>query len=943
MKKRSLAALLCSLFAVFALGAQAVYQPARKLYTLKTEHFTIIYPEESRSAAQYLKSIAEGVYDEASAKLKVSKFPNIPVMITPDSEELDGETSFMPLRITLYQAPISPNSGFALFNDELKKLFMHELTHALSLSIRSPFWQFLAGVFCDGIVPVDLVAPESFVEGVAVSFESADGFGRAADTPYAAAIRQDILEGKFKSFNQATGAWDHYPFDIYYVYGGCFSRYLQATYGMDKYAELWQEMGKGHVLRGLDGLGPFKGDFEKVYGIKLDDAWKAFGQYMALKAPVVTQGTPIGDRPDSMSAPLASDGRHLYWADMTRVWRYDVASGKRERLFDWDGTITRLSPSADGRKLLVSAFRYKGDYPKDIVGVYDLESRRWEKAEFPSKLAEAVWLPDGSVIASRNVGYGQDLVRLKDGKEELLFHGTERLTPGQAYPYGENGIVFVLCVGGVNSIARMDLATRRIELLKSRPETKRLRYLYSDGSEIAFSFDSDDSLLKLARFGKGGLELEETLVSGGVQSPVLAGGSVYYVGAFSDGQQVLRYPEGNPALALKSAESSWEAFSPAPETLVSVYDAPEDEGGAAARAGGEGTYHALPYLFKPTLWYPLLNLNDANGDALNGAGAHFESMDPTQSLSVSADACYLWNSGFADAALGLGLQFLPIPLTLKASDSLAPVGGAKPYGSSLRRSLSFSAGLSDTLFFVPATRSIGFDLLGSLSRKSFGPGTRGDADSSPYSWASGELCVPVSAGVLYSDKVQSPFDLNGAKGFSLGLSYDGYFKDEPSPPEGLMEGSLALFLPCLNFKSSLYAAVAAHRGVLLGTEGPLLSDGSDYLGDYSYPAFKEYSDIDDRGDWLYFLQDTGVAYKFRTDASLPFDLYMRSVGLGGGYRRAMVDWKFYDSAYADFTYDFSLCRGVAGALLPFTLRLEYAKPLKSEGHSRFSADFAVSY
>jgi len=938
MQKKSI--VLCLLMALgFSLSAQ-VYNPPRPLFTLQTEHFTIIFPRECRASAEYLQSIAEDAYTEVAGKLGAEKKLRIPVLITPDSESLNGSFSFMPTRITLFQAPISPNSGFAAFNDEMRKLFLHELTHAVSLNSRSGFWEFLTGVFCPELPVAFALAPYSFVEGVTVSFESADGFGRANDTPYAAIIRQDIIEGKFKSFAQAAGAWgmSRYPSGIPYVYGGYFSKYLQVTYGMEKYAQLWKKMGEGNFIVGFEGLGPFLGAFEATYGVKLDQAWAAFGTYMSLKAPVVAERHPISAGPEGIDS-VASDGSRVYWADTQWVRRYDPASGKTEALFRSDGSVTRLFPSADGAKLLISRYRYgAGNQPKAMLQVYDIAANRFEAVPQGERLQEAAWLADGSLVATRIIGYGYDLVRVKDGQETVLFHGTEKFCPSQPYPWGADGVVFLLQRQGVNSIARLNLTSGKLEILKSSRSLERMRHLYSDGARIAVSFDSSDSLMQYARYADGQLSAEKTLLSGGVQAPVLCGSETYYAGYFSAGQELLRYPEENPALALEPIDSAWEPLDLPTEQLASAYDRVSDQ--------KVGSYSPLPWLLNPVLRLPLINYNMATL-GVNGAGLHVESMDPTESLAYVLEGAYLWNSTFANAGASLSLSALPLSPTLAVKDSLAivPTGSESTYGTRLQRTLAASLSLSTSAVLFPATRSLSFSLSGGAAWVA--PGLAGsllgEAETSPYSWAFTGFFYPLNASLKYADISASTFNRDGPLGFSLALGYNGYLEGTSLvAPKGVAVGNVAFYLPLLNFTSSINGAVAAHPDVALGTAGPLLADGSSYLGSHTYTDYTEYASLSSAGSWLYLYQDTQISKKFMTDAPIWGDFYMRSFNLGGGYRSAYVNWGYLQSVYGFVDFGASLCRGPL-SMLQVTTRLELAQPSYGDMSPQLRFLFGFSY
>lgn len=925
--KKCALALVC-LFFGFALSAQ-VFTPLRPLFTLKTEHFVIIFPETCRSSAEYLYSMADDVFDEVAGKLDVTRTRRIPVMITDDSEEPNGEMSPFPLRIELYQAPISPDTGFAQYNDNLRKLFLHELSHALSMTISSPFWSFMSALFCPDLPIMVMNCPDSFVEGVTVSFESADGYGRANDTPFAAIIRQDIIEQKFKSFDEASGAWGdgEYSFGIHYIYGGYFSRYLQETYGLELYSALWHQMGKANFISGFKGCGPFKGDFEKVYGISVEKAWADFARYMALSVPVVTE-LDVLSKGNGYYSAIASDGKKIYVNETAGFRAYDPVAGTDEKLFTYDGSISRISPSPDGNRLLISQYRAgTGGNPKEILRVYDLRKRSFEKTEFPARLIEAAWLPDGSIVAIKILGYTQDLVRVRDGNEEVLFHGTESLCPAQPYSHGDGEIAFLLQRRGDASVARMNLQTKEVSLLTGDPAMKRVRNLFSDGETISFVFDSSDSLLRLARYADGRLEVEQTLISGGVQNPVTCAQQTYYLGYFSGGQRLLRYDETNPSLALKTVPSSWQAFTPDAKESVSVYD--------ALPTHDAKKYSPIPWLFKPYLRYPVIGMN-LDEFVVNGAGFSSRSMDPTESWEVSASALYRWNSQFADASVSASAKALPVPVTVSASDSLSAASGTDVYGEKLVRTLGANITFSKTIAFMPATRAIGFTLSGGASLSADGEGKssgimKGEAIDSPYGWDFTDVIIPLRGALLYQHASARPFSDDGPAGYVLGALYSGYLPDGiGEAPMGALTAQVNTMLPWLNFSNLLSSSFATGTDVLVGTTGAFLADGSTYRGIDGYTKYKEYSDRGSDGSWLYLYQDTNVSRVFKTHSPLVSDVYMRSIAVGGGYRSALADWEYLHSAYMYFDLNFCIARGMITSMFPLKERIEISVPMSNE-------------
>ena len=69
-----------------------------------------------------------------------------------------------------------------------------------SLQIKAPWADFFSGIFGSWVAPGLLNTPEFMTEGVAVSFESADGVGGRANDPLVKErLRQDILENSFNA------------------------------------------------------------------------------------------------------------------------------------------------------------------------------------------------------------------------------------------------------------------------------------------------------------------------------------------------------------------------------------------------------------------------------------------------------------------------------------------------------------------------------------------------------------------------------------------------------------------------------------------------------------------------------------------------------------------------------------------------------------------------
>ena len=604
MKRPGIAAAIAVMF-IFSASAD-LFSPDRKLEVLETEYFSFIFPDESRTAIEYLSNFADEAYREIASLLGTAPRHRFPVVMTPDSEELNGYFTWVPyLKIVLYQAPTDMNSTLGSFNDDLRKLFYHELTHAVSLTLRSGLENTVADVFGAPISASTYLAPLSFVEGVAVSLESRDGSGRAADPLLGAWLRQDIVEDRWKSFTQAAGAWDSYPGrGLYYIYGGYFSRYLQEKYGMEAYGTLWHRFGAASVFRPLDDSFLGEGRFSRIYGLSLSDAWSDFKASMTLRVPVYMAAEPLR-RLSSITA-LAAHGTLIYYADYDeeKVYSYDTKTGAEKTLFRAGAEISRIDVSFDGSRLLISTVLYNSDFPRLLLRVWDSKTGRFE--DLPAtRIRDAAWLPvDSSIVGIAIDGYQTDIVLANGAKTTKLLSGTERISYASPVVSQDGRTIYALAKeAGTVSIIRIKLdgssvaAADRLIL----PEgLSWIRYLSlgADGI-LRFSWD-DGSFYRLAEIEGDTLSYQTVPLSGGVHWPASADGENYYLGHFSAGVAPCAFPKDRTALGFVKVAAEWR---PAYELIdaESVYDKPA--------VLDSSQYNVLRWLV-PQFWVPT-----ARGDA----------------------------------------------------------------------------------------------------------------------------------------------------------------------------------------------------------------------------------------------------------------------------------------------------------------------------------------
>jgi hypothetical protein len=652
-------------------------------------YFEIIFPAESELSARTLASYADEVYENISGLLGIYLDKRVPVVITPHTDQFNGYMNPMPYpHIMLYDTPMDP--GWTSFENSLKSLFTHELTHVISLSTRGPFLKGLHKVFGAWVYPAALTAPLFMVEGVTVSFESLDGFGRANDPLIKEGLRQAIYEDNFLTPFQTAGVYDFPPAQsAYYYYGGLFSAYLQRTYGMEKYAKLWQAMGRHYHISFFFYNNGFFNTFKRVYGFSFLTAWNNFRMDIRLENIEDNSAGILRDG-KSLISGMAAGGGKVFVLDRLaqKVIAYNPASGKSDTVISSDSAGYALAASGDGERLLISSYRYQEKLARAVVTEYRAgggkTGRSWQG------LYGGRYFRNG-VIGINSSGYINNLVfRTAPGKggpdtEEVLLRGSAELLYTNPCAINDTWIAFIVVKWGKRQLGLYNYETKRVYRVGSslQDDDERWRYIRSlDVSEgyLLFGFNHDDRMYKLgsvdvSRFTRGEpapgvLEavFTEHDFSGGVFLPVMAGDTVYYRGAFATWDALMKYPEGGNALS-----GTWSALSLNPWTEEELAVALPEGMPPVPPLSNVPSKGYVPFkYFNPLqLWFPVPYIRSTgDGIGLDGGGIFSFISDPTDmnliTLSANVDGRFLMSA--------LDIQWtnlnLGIPLAIEFKDDV---------------------------------------------------------------------------------------------------------------------------------------------------------------------------------------------------------------------------------------------------------------------------------
>jgi hypothetical protein len=826
---------LLALLACFVLAApQAqIFKPFTPLQVIRTEHFDIIYPPESERTARTLAVKADAIYLRISALLGITVTRRIPVSITPHIEDFNGYMNSRPyLHIVLFDTPMSID--WTTYENSLEGIFIHELTHAISLSTRESLWKPLYKIFGGWVMPSILTSPAFMTEGVTVSFESLGGFGRANDPLIKQQLRQDIYENAFLTPFQAAGI-SEYPnnYGAYYEYGGLFSAWLQKTYGMAAYAELWQRMGKDYHVSFFFYNNGYFNTFKTVYGLPFLEAWSLFKESLRLEtieenplAPVyegVVPGPLFIPKKGAVIPAVAAGGGKVYFLDTIAraVLSYDPAKNSVRRVVPADSYAYALDVSADGERLLISSYRNSASLPQPVVTEYIPRGRKTGRVY--RGLYSARYFRDGVIGLSSDL-HNNRLVfrpgRAAVAEEQVLLRGDEELLYGSPSAINETWIVFTAAKKGKRELCFYNFDTQEVYTLGSdlADDEDRWRYIRSvqvTSEYLLFTYDQGQGMYKLALVDisgifAGGLSgtLPEALevvfserdFSGGVSLPVATGGEIFYRASFSKFDALLRYPD--PLADLPGVRSPLTLRPWSTEDLARAQPVSGNYQTSVHSSFPAKRYTGLSYMNPFKYWLPIPLFRQTAGDGIfgisvDGGGIISIMSDPTDTNILTLTTYFDVRSLMAAGSIQWINNGLGFPLQIDLSDDLD-----KTRNTVYR----------ETRASIAAFRSFG--LGNERLRLEIDPSfaalfyARDPGDSNPYTWNYEEPSFFAGAGLGISNLIRPSWALFG-QGFSL-TAYGKFRLDRdlqrrfPTPRlEGVFTAALEPWLP---LRLRLYSA-----------------------------------------------------------------------------------------------------------------------------------------
>ncbi len=954
--------LLAALALVLAAAPPAESQAVRDLGAvrgLRTERFDIYFPASLEAEGSRLAAFADAVYADLEAyfspaagggalaaawKIDVPG-GRIPVLLSEASYDLNGYyTAYPSNRIVIYAKGAGPSGSLASMDDELRSVFVHELTHLVTMNARAPFWSFLARILGDVSAPPAWIMPDSLLEGSAVWVESryrggsvaagAAGAsaaagpalpesGRLHDPAALEAVFADILAGRRRGMWETAGLAD-FPGagNLPYIYGALFAEYLEAGYGAGIIRDLWGAAAEGNIFEGFAGTLASKGLLEKRTGKTPKALWAGFLDWLEARAKAAGAANAAAPA-NAIGATLASGriaafcvaGDTLYYLEGNRraVLSLDLgAPGASPRfVFSADPYLEAMRPTPDGHGLEVDWVRPgPGEIPKPARYEYSFATGKLrlagDRAEEPMGAARA---------------------NLAPGAPRPFLHGAAT-DPATGIVYG------LVRMGTLVAPARILPNGGGMEVLRSPPAFARSLAL-GEG-RIVLGAAMPDGLSRIAILesgagtgaagdGKPLLYLQKAAPFGGAGQPAPSGqSSIVYRAETGDGLRELRIlPAGQAALAagydrLEAAWAPLEEFravlaapaaNAANATAAPAAAAPAQ---SAAAPSAAPALAAAPAPIKPTLFPRLASTTRYPYLSQNSGGLVAIGQDLTERLSWQAQGGLRWDVALPEEALDLTLLLGGQRLSFAVSDRAAGAQASPTRVTSMRLSHAFWRSL------VPLQNTFWTNASAQFAGLQSGYAI-GDFFAPAYGYAS--FAGSVSGGfTTLGEEPFAPFD---ERGVSLQAGADG----EILPGIGravALKGALTLASARPGLRLSLCGAWSPDESVLFSpTSRSVASGGSGYLSALSipYPAYGEYSGLGGGSPWYAYAEASARLasvdlWKKPGPIAMPFmpGWAIRRLSLFGGLRGALLEHEgglvAPSSAFARAETQFTLLAGL---------------------------------
>ncbi len=546
--------------ALLILGAAATARaqpsdPNLTWRTIDTPHFTIHYYVPLGMLARRLAVVAERANSAVADVMGYQGGRRTHIVLTDETDDANGSATALPYNvIRLYATAPDALSPLGDYDDWLNILVTHEHTHIVHLDqwggVASIINMILGKVYAP-----NMVQPRWVLEGIAVWQESErTAGGRLRSTMFDMYLRMDALEDRFFDIDQMSNIADRWPHgNVWYLYGSQFIEYIANRFGREAIATIARAYGDSVIPWGLNRVArrATGHGFVELYQDFLTEKRR---HYEAQRDHVIAGGRVEGERitfhGEVARLPrFTRDGRVTYWrADArsrTRVMAFDLEHPDAQRTWARAWGDPGYAIDADARAVYFT----RPDNLRDIYIFHDLFRRDLESGHIARlttglRAREPDLSPDGRRIAFTINQAGTTHLVVADTDD---IQGTARrlvISPryDQVYnprfsPDGRTIAFSRWQRGGYRDIALVEVESGRVIPLTHDRALDTGPTWSADGRKVYFSSDRSGIANIYAYHLSSGLLRQVTNVVSGAYQPAVSpdGDHLVYVGYTSWG------------------------------------------------------------------------------------------------------------------------------------------------------------------------------------------------------------------------------------------------------------------------------------------------------------------------------------------------------------------------------------------------------------------------
>ena len=228
-------------------AGQFLWRPDADWQTLRTAHFTVVFPRDFDDWARTMAERLESVRSEVGGEVGSLPRRRVTVLVTDPYSVSNGSAwPFLESpAIVVWPTPPDPRSTIGNSRSWPEILAVHEFTHIAHLTrpSRDPRRRLLTRLSPLGIGPITLKAPRWVIEGYATWVEGRlTGSGRPHGVWRPAVLRQWALEGRLPTYGQLSSWSDYQGGSFAYLGGSAFLEWLAERRGDSTVTHLWRRL-----------------------------------------------------------------------------------------------------------------------------------------------------------------------------------------------------------------------------------------------------------------------------------------------------------------------------------------------------------------------------------------------------------------------------------------------------------------------------------------------------------------------------------------------------------------------------------------------------------------------------------------------------------------------------------------------------------------------------